>query len=51
MDCFDYLRFLFISVVFIKIYNIMACDEISSIAVKILISLLTTEGLSLFITV
>lgn len=51
MGCIDYLPFLFLSVVFIKIYNIMACDEMSSVAVKLFISLLTKESLNLFITV
>lgn len=51
MDCIDYLPLLFISVVFLKIYNIRACNEMSGIAVKIFISLLTIESLNFFITV
>lgn len=47
----DYLPLQFISVVFLKIYNMMACDEMSGTPVNIFVSLLTIESLNLFITV
>lgn len=51
MDCINYLPLLFISMVFLKIYNVMACDEMSNIPSKLFVYLLTIGSLNLFITV
>lgn len=51
MDYINYLPLLFISMVFLKIYNVVACDEMSNIPSKLFVYLLTIGSLNLFITV
>lgn len=51
MEYIDYLPSQFILMAFLKICNVMACDEMSGTPVNVFSSLLTVESLNLFIIV